>query len=124
MTFSIMVCMDWIVCVQLFLNGVSYGPRLPASCNSVRVSGLAGGQVYKVVLEAYPKKKQLPLLKSNILVSNVQAIVIILNFNTSVYLSPTDIYILKVFCIIVSIINMKIRNFRITTVFNLLVSNV
>jgi len=57
--------------VQLFLNGVSYGPKVPASSNGVRVSGLAGGQVYKVFLEAYPKKKKLPTLKSNILVSNV-----------------------------------------------------
>jgi len=66
--------------VQLFLNGVSYGPRIPSSCNGVRVSGLAGGQVYKVFLEAYAKKKKLSTLKSNILVSNVHTFAIILNF--------------------------------------------
>jgi len=61
----------YIFCVQLFLNGVSYGPTIPASCNGVRVSGLAGGHTYKLSLEAYPKKKKLSPRKSNILVSSV-----------------------------------------------------
>jgi len=69
--FRLPVCYSvYALCTQLFLNGVSYGPRIPASCNGVRVSGLAGGHTYKVYLEAYPKKKKLPLRTSNVLVSD------------------------------------------------------
>lgn len=69
----------------MFLNGVSYGPKIPASCNGVRVSGLAGGHTYKVYLEAYPRKKMLSLRKSNVLVSDVGAVFIILNIFSTLF---------------------------------------
>lgn len=79
------------LCVQLFLNGVSYGRKIPASCSSVKVAGLAGGHTYKVYLEAYPRKNKLPIRQSNVLVSNTLAIVVAIHIKYS-YCSSVFIY--------------------------------
>lgn len=53
---------------QLFLNGVSYGPRIPLACTGAKVSGLAGGRAYNIMLEAYTAGDKFPPRTSNTLV--------------------------------------------------------
>jgi len=55
--------------VQLFFNGVSYGPKMPPSTTGARVTGLAGGRTYDIMLKAYTANDKFPPNSSNVLVS-------------------------------------------------------
>ena len=65
----LIILMSSYACLQIYLNGVSYCQVFPSNHNSLNIAGVAGGRMYEVELEVFPKDTMYLPHKSNKLVN-------------------------------------------------------